>query len=77
MASASPPKDMMFSVLSVSHRPTSEPVSARGMFSNTTITVRTSRRKSRIINPTRVAPMAPSVATVLIAARTVGDSSNS
>ncbi len=77
MARANPPNDMTLSVWPASHNPTREPVRAKGMFNSTTITVRTSRRKSKIINPTSVAPIAPSVATDLIAARTVGDSSNS
>ena len=77
MASASPPSDMMLIVLPVSHRPTSELVSDRGMLISTTITLRRSCRNSRIISPVSAAPIAPSVATLLMAARTVGDSSNS
>ena len=49
--SAMPPSDMMLIVLPVSHRPASEPVSASGMFSTTTTTLRRSRRKIRIIKP--------------------------
>ena len=75
--SARPPSDMMLIVLPVSHRPTRAAVSASGMPSTTTITVRTSRRKIRIISPVSTAPIPPSVATLLMAARTVGDSSNS
>ena len=47
------------------------------MLNTTTIMLRQSRRKSRIIRPVRVAPIKPSVATLRIAATTVGDSSNS
>ena len=77
MASANPPSDMILIVFPVSHRPTSAEVNDRGMLTSTTSTVRTSRRKIRIISPVSMAPISPSVATLLIAARTVGDSSNS
>ena len=77
MASAKPPNDMMFNVWPVSHSPTTAAVKASGMLNSTTTTVRMSRRNTRIIKPTRAAPIAPSVATDLIAERTVGDSSNS
>jgi len=77
IASAKPPSDMMFSVWPVSHKPTREVVNDRGMLTSTTTTVRTSRRKIRIIKATSEAPIPASVATVLMAVRTVGDSSNS
>ncbi len=77
MARASPPSDMMLMVLPVSHRPINELVKDKGMLIRTTITLRRSCRKRRIISPVSPAPMAPSVATLLMAARTVGDSSNS
>ena len=77
MASANPPSDMMLIVLPVSHRPTSEQVNDKGMLMSTTITLRMSRRNKRIISPVSPAPMTPSVTTLLMAARTVGDSSNS
>ena len=59
MARARPPSVMMLIVLPVSHRPSSEPSSAIGMLNTTTITLRQSRRKSRIIRPVKPAPMAP------------------
>ncbi len=77
MANAKPPSVIMLIVLPVSHSPTSELVSDKGMLMSTTITLRMSCRNKRIISPVRPAPMAPSVSTLLIAARTVGDSSNS
>ena len=76
MASASPPSVMMLIVLPVSHRPHSEPNSAIGMLNTTTITLRQSRRNSRIIRPVSAAPISPSVATLFTAVTTVGDSSN-
>ncbi len=51
MAKASPPSDMMLIVLPVSHRPTNEEVRDKGMLIRTTITLRTSWRKIRIIKP--------------------------
>ena len=77
MANASPPNDMMLIVFPVSHRPTRELVKDKGMLTSTTITLRKSWRNSKIINPVSAAPITPSVATLLMAARTVGDSSNS
>ena len=77
MANANPPSDMMLIVLPVIHKPTNEVVNDKGMLTRTTITLRRSWRKTKIINPVSNAPMAPSVATLLMAARTVGDSSNS
>ena len=77
IASAMPPSDMMLIVLPVIQSPNSEPSRASGMLTTTTITLRMSRRKRRIIRPVRAAPMRPSVATLSTAASTVGDSSNS
>ncbi len=77
IASAMPPSDMMLIVFPVSQSPNSDPSRASGMFETTTITLRQSRRNSRIISPVSVAPMTPSVATLRTAAITVGDSSNS
>ena len=77
MASANPPSDMMFSVCPASHRPTRAKVKEQGMLTSTTATLRTSPRNKRIISPVSPAPIRPSVATLLMAARTVGDSSNS
>ena len=77
IASANPPSDMILIVFPVSHRPTNAEVNDKGMLMSTTSTVRTSRRKIKIIRPVNMAPISPSVATLLMAARTVGDSSNS
>ena len=77
MASANPPRDMMLSVLPVSHRATRAKVKEQGMLTSTTATLRTSPRNNKIISPVSPAPIRPSVATLLMAARTVGDSSNS
>ena len=75
--SAMPPSDMMLIVFPVSQSPTKDPMRASGMLATTTITLRQSRRNKRIIRPVKPAPIAPSVATLSIAADTVGDSSNS
>ncbi len=64
IASAMPPSDMMLIVLPVIQSPTADPIRASGMLQTTTITLRRSRRNSRIISPVRPAPMAPSMATL-------------
>ena len=77
MASAKPPSDMMLSVFPVSHKATRAKVKEQGMLTSTTTTLRTSARNNKIIKPVSPAPIAASVATLQMAARTVGDSSNS
>ena len=77
IASARPPSDMMLIVLPVSQSPNNDPKRASGMLATTTITLLGSRRNRRIISPVKTAPIRPSEATLLTAASTVGDSSNS
>ena len=59
-----------------SQRATTEPSSASGMLSTTTITERQSRKNSSTMRPVNSAPMAPSVPTPHIAPVTIGDWSN-
>ncbi len=62
-ASANPPSVIRLSVWPVSHNATKAAKSAKGMFNTTTITLRQSRRNKSTINPVRMAPSAPSLAT--------------
>ena len=76
--SANPPSDMMLIVLPVSHRPTRAAVSAkRNAHHHHDHGAHVAQKDQDHQARSSSAPIAPSVATLLMAARTVGDSSNS
>ena len=63
MANANPPRVITLIVCPVSQSATTAAISAKGIFSRTTIALRQSRKNNKIINPTSMAPNAPSLTT--------------
>ena len=73
MANANPPSVIRLIVWPVNHNATIEQPIAKGIFNTTTKALRQSRRNTRIIKPTKTAPMAPSLTTLRTARVTNGD----